>query len=70
MVAELISMDKSDEILDEIKEMKQDLKDIKSKIDEDVFLSENDYKAIKKAEKEEEKGQTTSLEELKQELRL
>ena len=71
MDVELSKMDKSDKILNELKEIKKDLNQLKSGyIDNDVVLSKNDLKAIKEAEKDIKNNRLTSVEELEQELGL
>jgi len=59
------------QILNELKEIKKDLKFIKSHmVDRDTVLDEDDKIAIREARKELKEGKTISHEDLKKELRL
>jgi len=69
MVAELSIMEKdSEKILNELKKIKKDIRELKSYLDEDNFATQEEILQYKEAVKEFEKGETISLEELKQEL--
>ncbi len=56
---------------DELKSIKSDLEYLKAHmVDVDSILTEDDYAALKQAEKEHQEGKTTKLKDLKKQLGL